>query len=234
MSPLELSLYLLSFVVGVIMYLLPKNPLVVVGCLIAIFCLLIYPIWHLPWIGKSLFLKSAALFFIAALLSIFGYALLPESKSEEAVKDQPTDFKLSLLGGNIFVADVDSRFTGLVLDVRIRNAGKASIATDWKLFITVPNETPILAQLTQPPPHLTLHGDKNEEIKLFESDFSFEKTIVATPIEYGKIVQGRLLFYVESPKEEIIKKDTVLELKVDDIAGHTFSVTQRMGDWLIR
>ena len=40
------------------------------------------------------------------------------------------NFKLSLLGGNVFIPGQDQNLTGIVLKVRIRNAGTPSIATD--------------------------------------------------------------------------------------------------------
>jgi hypothetical protein len=166
-------------------------------------------------------------------LLLVSYWLKP-IKSQLTQEEQPTNFKLSLRGGNVFVAGIDPRFTGLVLDVEIRNAGKASIATDWKLSITVPGETPISAQLTEPPPHLSLSGEHGTVI-FSRSDFSLEKEAKSKPIEYGSPpLEGKLLFYVELQEDKLANRDTILELRVSDLAGNVFSTTQRYGDWLSR
>jgi hypothetical protein len=160
--------------------------------------------------------------------------LANQIKSQLTEEEQPTNFKLSLRGGNVFVAGIDFRLIGLVLDVEIRNAGKASIATDWKLLITVPGETPIPAQLTEPPPHLSLSGEHGT-VTFPKSAFSLEKEAMSKPIEYGSPpLKGKLLFYVELQKDKLANKNTILELSVSDLSGNIFSTTQRYGDWLSR
>jgi len=69
----NLYLFLFSLAVAVIMFLLPKNLPVVIGCLIAIFCLLFLPIWNFYWIKQSLWLRFSALLFIGSLLCLLGY-----------------------------------------------------------------------------------------------------------------------------------------------------------------
>jgi hypothetical protein len=87
MGKLEISLFLVSVAVGVVMWLLPKSLLTVIGSLIIIFGLLIYPIWHFPWIEKSWWLRIGALLLIASMLCLLGYISLP--KSEQQIIGKP-------------------------------------------------------------------------------------------------------------------------------------------------
>jgi len=143
------------------------------------------------------------------------------------------DFKLSILGGNIFVPDQAPSLTGIALDVRIRNAGASSIATDWTMWVTIAGEhSPRVAQFTKPPKQLTLSG-KAGKVVLRSSDY-LEDRVVSKPLQTGESIGGWLLFYVDVPKSTIQALDTTIELRVSDIRGHVFSAKQRMGDWLHR
>jgi hypothetical protein len=91
MGKLEISLFLISVAVGVVMWLLPKSLLTVIGSLIIIFGLLVYPVWNFPWVEKSLWLRIGALLLIASMLCLLGYISLPKpeqpiiGKSESAI-----------------------------------------------------------------------------------------------------------------------------------------------------
>src|SRR3990170_8788511 len=81
MAKLEISLFLISVAVGVIMWLLPKSLLTVIGSLLIIFSLLVYPVWNLPWIEKSLWMRIAALLLLASMLCVLGYISLSQKES---------------------------------------------------------------------------------------------------------------------------------------------------------
>jgi len=61
----------------VIMFLLPKTPSIVIGCLTVIFILLIHPIWNFWWIEQSLWLRMAAILLVASCLCFLGYSVYP-------------------------------------------------------------------------------------------------------------------------------------------------------------
>ena len=64
------------------MQFLPKTLPVVIACLLVIYGLLVYPIWNFWYIERSLWLRLASLFFLAACLCVFGFIVLPEDKQE--------------------------------------------------------------------------------------------------------------------------------------------------------
>jgi hypothetical protein len=144
------------------------------------------------------------------------------------------DFKLSILGGIVFIPDQDSALTGIAIEVRIRNSGTPSIATDWSMLVHLPrNDRIIAAQLTKPPPVLTLNGPAGKV--LLHASESIEDKVASKPMRAGDPpVQGWLLFYLTLPKPDVIAPDTILEIRVEDFSGHVFSKKQRMGDWLQR
>lgn len=77
---IDISLFLVSLAAGVIMTLLPKTLPSVITSLLLIFGLLVYPIWNFWYIERSLWLRLAALFFLAFCLCVYGYIVLPKEK----------------------------------------------------------------------------------------------------------------------------------------------------------
>ena len=54
-KPIDRWLGLMSAAIGVILFLIPKTPsIIVVVCLVLIFLLLIHPVWNLWWVEKCL------------------------------------------------------------------------------------------------------------------------------------------------------------------------------------
>jgi len=146
---------------------------------------------------------------------------------------QPPHFILSISGGNIFIPTEEPKWTGLALDVSIRNSGGESIATDWKMTISpTGNVVPSLAQLTAIPDFLRAGGVANSVV--IKSTDSLEQKTHTTPIGTNHVVDGVLLFYTKLTKHQIEESHTVLDLSVQDIAGNVFSTKQRIGDWLGR
>ena len=145
------------------------------------------------------------------------------------------DLKLSLLGGNVFVPglpDMRERFTGIALNVRVRNAGAPSIAVDWRLFVVPQGGSPVQAQLTQIPEVLRLGGEFNSVVVRSSDDLHV--TAARDPIPTGRAMEGTLLFYVPLPKPVVDAPSTRLELSVRDINGSESVATQLQSDWVHR
>jgi hypothetical protein len=53
-KPIDRWFGLFAAAVGILLYLLPKTPPVVIGCLLAIFLLLAHPVWNFWWIEKAI------------------------------------------------------------------------------------------------------------------------------------------------------------------------------------
>ena len=88
-KPIDRWLGLLSAAIGVILFLIPKTPSIVVLCLVLIFLLLIHPVWNLWWVEKRLIRRLSALLILLILLGWLGRKSWPthqpaETKTEHA------------------------------------------------------------------------------------------------------------------------------------------------------
>jgi hypothetical protein len=154
----------------------------------------------------------------------------PNLKTGETASAPAANFKITMLGGNFFVPDKRPDLTGIALDVRIRNAGIPSIATDWALKVVLPDGTSIRPQLTKMPKTLTLKGQSG--VVALSSSESLDSTTFSRNIDAGNPAEGQLLFYTPTPKSVIVNPHTILVLSVQDVAGKIFSATQEIGSWL--
>ncbi|MGC9969765.1 MAG: cold shock domain-containing protein [Bryobacteraceae bacterium] len=66
-----------SVVAGILLFLLPKTPAVIVVALVVLFLLLLHPVWNFWWIDRSLGRRIAALFVLGAALALVGLAVWP-------------------------------------------------------------------------------------------------------------------------------------------------------------
>jgi hypothetical protein len=138
------------------------------------------------------------------------------------------DFKLSMLGGNVFIPDEHKDWTGIALRTRIRNAGTPSMATDWRLEIRLPDGRSIHPQLTSIPTNLTVRSN----LVIARASDSLDIMTFKSPITPETPVEGDLLFYAEVPQQQIMNSNTLFLLSVTDLKGKEFRSRQRMGDWL--
>jgi hypothetical protein len=92
-------LSLVSFVAGVFMWIIPKTPYSIIPSLIIIYFVMIYLLWDLPQIAKSLKLQLGSLIVMAIILFGIGYISWPEKQqpiptaeeiAKEVVKRLPT------------------------------------------------------------------------------------------------------------------------------------------------
>jgi hypothetical protein len=181
-------------------------------------------------ITGTAFERKTNLWPLAVLVATVGVVLFVGAVSVFVLYPRP-EFRLSLLGGNIFVPDKAPELTGIALDVRINNIGTPSIAANWNMFVEHGHKT--RAQLTKPPEALTLRGPAG--MVLLHASESLERKAMERPLRDGDSpLEGWLLFYVPLQKSVVQSSDTVLHLTVEDSKGHTFSAKQRMGEWLQR
>ena len=78
-KPIDRWLTYLAIAVTIILYLLPKTPLVVIGCLAFIFALLCHPLWNLWWIERTMLRRILALALLAVALFLVGQLAWPKS-----------------------------------------------------------------------------------------------------------------------------------------------------------
>jgi len=88
-KPIDLWLFIGSLVAGIILYVLPKTPLVIIVLLTASFLLLIYPVWNFWWIEKAIWSRILALGVVALALAGIGYSSWPIPPQQIAEIKQP-------------------------------------------------------------------------------------------------------------------------------------------------
>lgn len=99
-KPIDRWLTLVGLVVGIMLYLVPKTPLVVICGLVLIFILLIHPIWHFWWIEKSIWRRLGVLTFLLGILIFIGFISWPTQPSiqDKNVIDQSIIKQLQATG----------------------------------------------------------------------------------------------------------------------------------------
>src|SRR5271156_5605191 len=76
-KPIDRWLALVGLAAGLILYLLPKTPvIVIVGCF-AIFALLMHPIWNFWWIESKPYRRIVSTILLAAFAVLIGYVAWP-------------------------------------------------------------------------------------------------------------------------------------------------------------
>lgn len=121
---LEMIFAFISAALGVILFLIPKTPEVIVAGLILIFCFLIYPLWNSWWIEDSNYRRVSSGLLLAAILVWSGFALWPPNR-DKIVRDLiiisvKNDWgllekKLKTIHDNPSFRDIDLFFTGVLL-----------------------------------------------------------------------------------------------------------------------
>jgi hypothetical protein len=79
-KPIDRWLGEVGVAVGLALYVLPRTPAVVVGCLGLIFLLLIHPVWSLWWIEEALWRRIAALGVMLVSLVLIGRVSWPRTE----------------------------------------------------------------------------------------------------------------------------------------------------------
>jgi hypothetical protein len=154
----------------------------------------------------------------------------PEPRGVVSNAKEPPDFRILLMGGNVFVPDKEPGLTGIVLDAVITNTGSPSVAMDWQLSVIPLTGSPRQAQLTKMPASLVARGAFNTgHINAAES---LDESTLSDPLQTDVPRSGKLLFYVTLPKQDVMA--SVLELSVKDVRGRPFMVRQDMKQWLSR
>jgi hypothetical protein len=161
-KPIDRWLGLVSIAVGVIFFLLPKTPPVILLSLALVFLLIVHPVWNFWWIENSRTRRFVSLTSLAVVLALVGWVIWPKPSS------QPKSYAATLLvryASGALPFPVDPGTTAYVLQLNpniteglweIKNNGQH--AFDWPRDI-VPRKAltaPELIYMCE----LTNHGDK--------------------------------------------------------------------------
>lgn len=76
-KPTDLWFFLGGAAMTIAFFLIPKTPVVIVFCLVAIFALLIHPLWNFWWIEESKIRQIILTMIFIILLSMWGYSMRP-------------------------------------------------------------------------------------------------------------------------------------------------------------
>lgn len=144
------------------------------------------------------------------------------------------ELRLAMSGGNIFTLvapGLRGPHTGILLNAKVWNVGKPSVATTWALLVFAQDKTPVIAQHGHIPDQLILSGKFSNRV-IRASDALDEKT-KTTPITEIPI-EGILLFYVPLSKSIVLEQTTKLVLSVKDINEFESITEQVVGRWIQR
>jgi hypothetical protein len=156
-----------------------------------------------------------------------------EEKATETIAEitRKPEFRLLLMGGNVFTPDDAPTLAGFAVGARLWNTGAPSVAVSWSLTIIPKGQTPVLAQWTRRPSQIRAQGPVNSAV-LRSSDALDLKTR-DTPV--GAVPEeGDVLFYATLHRDVVKHPDTWIELSVMDAFQNETTARQRMGDWLQR
>lgn len=98
---IDLYLALALGMLGIVMYLIPKSPFVIICLLIIAFCLSFYIVWTFPWIRDSFGRRLGGLLFVAACLCLLGDYVWPAP----SYNLKPPSLKVDVFPTNVNIFD---------------------------------------------------------------------------------------------------------------------------------
>jgi hypothetical protein len=91
--PIDRWLTLGAAALGIALYLLPKTPVIVVVCVLAIIGLLIHPIWHFPGIERAFWRQIIAV--VGLLIGALSKEILSDvRKRSDLMMEEGSEFEL--------------------------------------------------------------------------------------------------------------------------------------------
>jgi hypothetical protein len=78
-KPVDTWLGLFGVAAGIVFFLVPKHPVVIIVSVVLIFLLLFHPLWNFWWIERSTLRRMVALIVLVALLAVLGAWTWPKS-----------------------------------------------------------------------------------------------------------------------------------------------------------
>jgi hypothetical protein len=154
-KPIDRWLTYGAIAMGIVLYLAPKSPFVIISCLFLIFILLVHPAWNFWWLERALWRKLLALSVLVACLAGLAVVSWPPQPTvmyfipgpvanDNATRaygmqfhgDQPL-YKVS-----VFVTDVDA------LDVATKTGNKPDLFEHYSRMPFIPDEEEVDARHT--------------------------------------------------------------------------------------
>lgn len=151
-------------------------------------------------------------------------------KTQRSATTESPEFRINLLGANVFKPTGNSDITGILIDARIWNTGTPSIITEIELVLFLEGHTTISTQFTTMPDRLNLSGQNAGALVLAERD-DIERKVTSTAVG-ASLVEGKALFYAKVTRAKVLHSDTRFEFSIRDIYGKRTTVSKAMNEWL--
>jgi hypothetical protein len=132
-KPIDLWLWIVGIVAGIIMWLIPKTPFSIIVSLSIIFILLCHPVWNFWWIEKTRFRRVVACFVLAVCISIVGVYSWPVSAS--FVFFQPTFLSVEPPQQWMFAPRLRGSEPLYRVDISWNDKAKPFTADRWKMWM---------------------------------------------------------------------------------------------------
>jgi hypothetical protein len=143
-KPVDMKLGLGGIAMGIVYWLIPKNPATIIISLIVIFALLIHPIWNLRWIEERTRRRILAILLFITILIILGIVSWPRSEKQKEIK--PTILQLNLpplailpqaIKSDVELIEIDADREKSELIVTFRNNNAFDLSPDATAWLGV-------------------------------------------------------------------------------------------------
>lgn len=132
---------------------------------------------------------------------------------------------INLITVGKLIGQDDETFSGLTCFVSISNRGMPSIATDWRLILSIPNIQPFMVMPTHFPESTSLMMNSQVGFEISGKDAIYNKTENA-PIPTGGREAGYLYFVIPFSRDKVFVNGTKLEILFNDIVGKEYSIVE--------
>lgn len=215
-KPIDRWLGLFAVVVGLMKALLPTTPPIIIGWLLFIFILLLYPVWNFWWIEKNIRRRSGALLIIVCILVIIGFISWPIQQPEihvgiELCPDH--EYKYPLQAYSLIIQNINPKSVSIT-DCRIEFVFKNTIVNIKPVILSDTGSNIVMggAQLTKQTP--------NGPIVIFEEqpvDTSITKNFSLNIQQYkvnGKNINTNILLFhcARWPEKMDLGADIIVDL----------------------
>jgi hypothetical protein len=114
------------------------------------------------------------------------------------------------------------KHSAVTIQISISNLGMASVVTDWIPTMTVVGKEPLQFQYFHCTNELTLSYLNGSTIVIKGKDMIYEKTSI--PLQTGSKAVGYLHFRVPFTTNEVMAKDTIIQVFFSDVIGKSYDV----------
>ncbi|SRR6266446_615677 len=235
-KPLDRWLGIGGIVAGILLFLVAKTPAAMVVCVVAVFCLLVHPVWKFWWIEDRLWRRILAIIGLVVSCGAVGYTEWPSKfvdtqpltkkdvreVFQEEQMQPPPNFEI-ILSEALFNYNERLNLTEVLLSAAIYNSGGPSTTTCWFIHYqssTLDKNLLPIRPAVQPIPFLIGRDptipNRGLAVEFYSVDSIVETTAVM-PVVKGSPAFGRFLINVPNDRrKEIRSRDALITVTVCD------------------